>query len=321
MGSEESTTDKINGERIDNLNPEMPEDVRVYVKRHTTPKMGFRTRLYRTTKHPLTGKWQKKFLEERLNGFFEFDFGEPYIKAKYGGGKFNPITVWQTKEGEHGIENDTIDIEGPPKEVTKHEETHRSHDGDAPGANYNSQPGASVGFDVEKLAKYLPLVTGAIEAIKSIIPKPDVSSLIKLQESQLALIDKTGREATKMKQQSYADDMSKLDDMIDKVKKMQSDVIGEEDEDEEEENSNVWPDWIQPWVPKLEKYADKLLGSSVLSSGIRKLIIKNKTFQKCWDNPEKKAQAIKALKSNFGNEFANDLERLFQEQINDQGKE
>lgn len=317
--------DENNGSPVENIEElkvrGLPEELKVFIKEHQVPDdTNFSTYLYRVKTTPGIKKPKRKFLEKLHMQYFEGDYDVSYIKDKYGGGEYVTVSVWMLadRKGKTGVENDSFSIEGQPKDpiINNKSTPHVDNGGGSATGAPNPNPN---GFNMESLLKYLPLITAAMEAFKGLMPKVDTAGLKKIQEYQIETVEKVGNQVLKMKSDAYKTEIDKVNRAIREAQEMQT-AIAEPEEEEITDASTIWPEWIRPFSPMIEKFADKMLGNNPLANGMRKLVVNNKDFQKCWTNKKKRAEAIEGLTKFFGHEVAEDLEKTFDEQVEEYNK-
>jgi hypothetical protein len=222
------------------------------------------------------------------------------------------------RKGKTGVENDSFSIEGAPKDPQANNPSTPHVDNG--GGSVSSAPNlVQPGLNIESILKYLPLITAAVEAFKGLMPKVDTAGLKKIQEYQIETVEKVGNQVLKMKTDAYKTEIDKINKSIQEAKDMQV-AIEDPQEDESNNSSMVWPEWIQPFSPMIEKFADKMLGNNPLAKGMRKMVVNNKDFQKCWNDKKKRSEAIAGLEKFFGPEVAEDLEQTFDEQVEEYNK-
>jgi hypothetical protein len=281
----------------------IPEGIRAFIKEKNIPEgADFTAYLHKLKKGPGEVKARKYFKEKMINQFYEGDFDESYIKEKYGGGAFQVTYTWKNGKGEpHGIQVEPIFIDGPEKEDNQPQKESPKEGQTPAGANPPIPPAGSP-FDVEKLLKWIPIITGLITTLKDLIPKPDYSIIEKLQDSQIKTIDRFGQQLAKMQMEALKNNLSKIN----------------QDESEAEQMNNFnWPEWLKPFSGLIEGYADKLLGNGPFANALKKTLVKNATFQECWFDEQKKSEAVDALSKYFGPETAEALENTFDGLMNE----
>jgi len=255
------------------------------------------SRLYRRKKDPKELKLKNYYLEKLENACFEGDLGEDYIKDKYGGGRYQVIITWKTAKNEKsGIELEEIYIDGPELDQSSNEPSRRS---DVPPMTGGIQKNNEEPLE-DKISKWLPIITAMVGLVKEVMPKPDTTIIDKLQGE-------------------YVKKLSKLDDEILEIKrkKLEKEVEGLEEMEggtmTNEQMENIYPAWLQPYAPIIDKFATSLLGNSYLSNTLKKVVVSSDAFKKNWNDDEKRAEAVEAISQHLGPEVAESLEQTFNE--------
>lgn len=281
----------------------LPEGVKAFVKENVIPaNTPFRSTLYRVIDPtPPKTRVERAYLERLENDFYEDDYGEEYIKQTYGGGVYQAFITWKDKEKKKNeIQLERICIDGPPKLATVPKAVESPASAQVPPGGTGrptEAPGAGL---LEKVLKHLPEITACATAIKALIPKPDTSIIEKLTEAKIRSFERLEERVEKARMDMLKKDMEQLEEQPE-----------ETEENLDTVNGGAWPEWLQPFAPLITQYAGKLLGDDPVATGLQKIVVNSADFKKCWNNKERKAEAIKALTKHLGAETAASLAQTF----------
>lgn len=278
----------------------LPDGMRAFIKDRNIPVgQDFTAYLYRLKKEPGQTKLRRFYKEKMLNEFYEGDYDEQYIKEAYGGGEFQVVYAWKMPDGSKGgIDMEPIFIDGPPKDDLPNMRQKAEKAEEPPRRETSAGPGLEGSpFSIENLLKLVPLITAAKELFSNMIPKPDYSIIEKVQESQIKSLEKFGSQLQKMQMESFRNKIEQLDKI--------------EEAEPMKESNFEWPEWLKPFSGLIEGYAERLLGNNPLATALKKTLVKNEIFQKCWNDEKKREEAVNALAGYFGEETAEALEEAF----------
>jgi len=279
-------------------NEETPSQVIEFLKTHNIPDgKKFVSYLYRRKKDPKELKLRSFYLEKMENQFYDDDFGEDYIKDKYGGGRYQIIIRWQTGKNEKtGMALEDIYIDGPEKETNSGPV--RQDDPPSNPVWPSSKQDKSI---EEKIKEWIPIITSAVTLVREIIPKQDTTIIDKLQDQYMKKIDAVDREILSLKKR--------------KLEKLENEIELEESEAEQMQAQieSIYPEWLKPYAPLIEQFGEKLLGNSFLANTLKKTVAGSEVFKNNWADPNKRAEAIEAMSLHLGPEIGSALEQTFNE--------